>query len=106
MKRFTLLLILGVVLLLACQKSDSKAIAVVSKVCDTSQVSYKNDIVPIINKYCNSCHGGENPNVGSIDFSKYDQIAPLAADSPNYIYNVVCYNSKFKKTKSILYRFV
>jgi hypothetical protein len=64
--------------------------------CDSVNVGYRKDIVPILTKYCYSCHAGANPAVGNIDFSDYTQIALLTADSPYYVLNVISHNPRFR----------
>lgn len=98
MRNIILSVLAFAVILFACQKAETNnKTNTYIHLCDTTSVSYKNDIAPIMIKYCNSCHGGVNPSVGNIDYSNYEQLAPLAADSPYYIYNVVSYNNRFKK---------
>jgi uncharacterized membrane protein len=46
--------------------------------CDTTQVSYKSKIVPILKENCYSCHA---TGKSQLNFSIYDDMAFIAADS-------------------------
>ena len=46
-------------------------------VCDTSSVTYNNDVYPIISANCTGCHSGASPEAG-IDLTDYSQVAALA----------------------------
>ncbi len=45
--------------------------------CDTSNISYSNDVWPIINNNCTDCHGGSAP-AGNIGLENHDQIKIVA----------------------------
>lgn len=47
--------------------------------CDTTDVTYGGSIAPIMNAYCNGCHGGSFPS-GGISLSSYSGVAAVAAD--------------------------
>jgi hypothetical protein len=47
------------------------------KECDTLNVTYKNNVRPIIDKNCLGCHSGPTPSYG-IDLTNYDHIAAIA----------------------------
>jgi len=40
----------------SCKKNSADVLAGAA-ICDTSAVSYKNDVVPILQEYCYNCHG-------------------------------------------------
>ena len=53
-------------------------------VCDTSAVSFKNDIVPIINAYCaetGGCHSAADHAASGYDFSTYAGFQAIATTS-------------------------
>jgi hypothetical protein len=41
--------------------------------CDTADVRFSTHIKPILEKYCNGCHSGKNPQ-GLLDLTKFDQV--------------------------------
>ena len=41
--------------------------------CDTSNVTFSNSVMPVINQYCISCHGGSFPQ-GNIFLDNYTNI--------------------------------
>ena len=45
--------------------------------CDTTNVSYANDVWPVINSNCTSCHSGGAP-AGSVSLEDYDDIVVAA----------------------------
>lgn len=45
--------------------------------CDTVQVTYKYDVLPIFDQYCLSCHSGQSPQAG-IDLENFSTVAALA----------------------------
>lgn len=45
--------------------------------CDTTMVSFANDVNPILKNHCVSCHGGTNPN-GGVGLTTYADIAKVA----------------------------
>jgi hypothetical protein len=54
---FFIILITGVsAFMLSCKKSSIDVLAGAA-ICDTSAVSYTNDVVPILQEYCYGCHG-------------------------------------------------
>ena len=46
-------------------------------VCDTTNVTFSNDIFPIINTNCTSCHSGQAPG-GNIKLENYNDISAAA----------------------------
>jgi hypothetical protein len=52
--------------------------------CNTEDMSYANDVWPVINSSCVGCHGGASP-AGDIPLENYNDVAAAAAISPgNY----------------------
>jgi hypothetical protein len=47
--------------------------------CETTNLSYSLDIVPILNNNCYSCHD-QASNFGNITLEGYDNVLPLATD--------------------------
>ena len=45
--------------------------------CDTSSLSYKNDIAPILNSYCYTCHVPNSGQAGATPFNTYNDLKPL-----------------------------
>ncbi len=45
--------------------------------CDTESVSFTNDIVPIIESHCVSCHSGSSPS-GSLDLLDFESLSESA----------------------------
>ena len=45
--------------------------------CDTSNVTYSDDVWPVINNYCSGCHSGSAPS-GNVSLSNYTEIATAA----------------------------
>ena len=48
--------------------------------CDTTNVSFAIDVMPIFDNYCNGCHSGSAPS-GNLDLSTYDNVKPIATNS-------------------------
>ncbi|HVM89744.1 MAG TPA: hypothetical protein VMT76_16260 [Puia sp.] len=44
------------------------------KSCDTSNVTYSNSVVPILQTYCTGCHGGSSPS-GGVDLTTYSGVS-------------------------------
>jgi len=51
--------------------------------CDTLNVTFAADILPIIENYCKGCHSGSNPS-GGIGLENYDQIAAAGLNGKLY----------------------
>ena len=51
--------------------------------CDTENMSYANDVWPVISASCTGCHSGASPE-GGISLENYDDIAAAAIDPGNY----------------------
>jgi hypothetical protein len=64
--------------------------------CDSMNVSYKNDIAPMMQKYCNECHGGTPPSIGNQNYANYNDLITLI-DSPNYILGVTSNEAGFRR---------
>jgi uncharacterized membrane protein len=81
MKKVPLFILLtsGVgVFVLSCTKSSMEAIAG-PVICDTSAVSYTNDVVPILQEYCYNCHGAHvSADGGGIILEGYGNLANYA----------------------------
>ncbi len=63
--------------------------------CDTSNVTYSNSVLPVINQYCISCHGGSFPQ-GNIFLDNYTNIAlhaNIPAGQPGSLYGAISHNS-------------
>ena len=73
-----LLVVTGIVMLLQSCYYDSVEELYPNPVeCDTTNVSYANDVWPIIESNCLSCHSGASPS-GNISLTNYDQIVAVA----------------------------
>jgi len=46
-------------------------------ICDTMNVTYSNNVLPLLQQNCFSCHSGPNPS-GNLDFTNYNQLAYIA----------------------------
>lgn len=69
---------LGLILLLSGCRYDTERDLYGDVVpCDTSLVSYTNDLVPLLEMYCFECHTGPTPS-GERDFSTYEVLAEVA----------------------------
>lgn len=53
--------------------------------CDTTALSYKSDIVPILNAYCYACHVPNSGQAGATVFNTYAQLDPLV---PNVVIRI------------------
>lgn len=60
-----------------------------SSTCNTSNMSFANDIAPIISSNCNGCHSGSSPS-GGVNLSNYSGVAAVAASGK--LYNSVAQN--------------
>ncbi len=65
-----------------CTEGDSGS-------CSTANMSFLNDIAPIISTNCNGCHSGSSPS-GGINLSNYSGVAAVAASGK--LYNSVAQN--------------
>lgn len=74
------ILLLFTVLINACTWNNEEDLYPQATPCDTLDVSYADDIAPIMNQYCNSCH---NPafSAGGIITDSYNELKKYAADS-------------------------
>lgn len=45
--------------------------------CDTSNVTFSNSVLPVINSNCTSCHSGSAPS-GNLNLTNYDEIVAVA----------------------------
>lgn len=78
--RMTKLLIPVAVLALimhSCYYDNVEELYPSSSICDTTDVSYQNDVWPIINGNCTGCHGGGAP-AGNVSLENYDEIVIAA----------------------------
>lgn len=48
--------------------------------CDTTSLSYKTDISPILNNYCYTCHVANSGQAGATEFDSYSELSPLLAN--------------------------
>jgi hypothetical protein len=84
-KPFAIGIIPAVLMAVSCT-SDQTPEPVAPCLADGQVVSYANDVVPILNTYCNdpsfgSCHQSiSDPNASGFDFTTYDGFAAEAPD--------------------------
>ncbi len=60
--------------------------------CDVSDISYSQDIQPILTDYCTVCHGSNNAQAG-IDLSTYEEVKKQAGN-PRF-YGAIIHDSKY-----------
>lgn len=46
-------------------------------VCDTNDVSFSQSVMPILQTYCNGCHGGSSPQ-GGVNYNNYNGVKTTA----------------------------
>ena len=63
----------------SCYYDNEEELYPVAPECDTTNVSYANDVWPIISSNCTSCHSGGAPQ-GNVSLENYDDIV-IAADN-------------------------
>ena len=83
-KKYKTRIIAGLVIILflaGCYYDNEEYLYPQSAICETENMSYTNDIKPVINARCIGCHGGDSP-VGIIPLGNYDDVATAAAISP------------------------
>jgi hypothetical protein len=74
----TLLLTLAAVTFLqSCYYDNEEDLYPTPPACDTTNVSYANDVWPIISSNCTGCHSGGAPQ-GNISLENYDDIVVAA----------------------------
>ena len=86
MKKVLLFIILATgttgAMLPSCKKNSVDQLVGSSVSCDTSNVSYSNDVVPILQEYCYQCHSSSsNGPGGGIILEGYGNIAGYAANN-------------------------
>ena len=79
--------------MLSCKKSSIDVLAGAA-ICDTSAVSYKNDVVPILQEYCYNCHGAHVSAAGGgiilegitnlTNYANNNQLAGDISATPGY----------------------
>lgn len=57
-------------------------------ICDTLEVTFVDDIFPIVDGQCTFCHSG-NDAQGGVDMSNYDLIANVIEDDSEYFLNLI-----------------
>ena len=74
------LLVGGFMLYLAgCAKTSEDKLAGTTTTCDTTNVSYSQQVVPILQSICYNCHGqGNTAGSGGIDLSTYANLKVYA----------------------------
>lgn len=50
-----------------------------SAICDLTAVTYSGTIQPLLQNYCNGCHGGSSP-LGGIDYNTYNGVKATVTD--------------------------
>jgi mono/diheme cytochrome c family protein len=68
----------------SCYYDNKEELYPASANCETDNMSYANDVWPVINASCVGCHGGAAP-AGDIPLENYTDVAAAAAINPgNY----------------------
>lgn len=73
MKPLCAFVFLGIVYLTACSKANEEELLQNAGGCDTVNVSYSADVLPIISSNCYSCHGNGNEE-GGVSLEGYDNL--------------------------------
>lgn len=72
------IIIIGLIFLLnSCQYDSIEDLYPENPDCDISNISFVNDVWPIINSNCTSCHSGATPS-GNTNLENYNQIKSVA----------------------------
>lgn len=72
MKKYLILAIVFLSFLSSCKYDNEETLY--GDVCDTSQVTYTNDILPVFQQKCYSCHHDVLPLYGNLDLADFDHI--------------------------------
>jgi len=75
--KYPVVVIIVIVILNSCQYDSVEELYPTVNECDTSNISYANDIWPIISENCTSCHSGAAAS-GNINLENYDQVKSAA----------------------------
>ncbi len=66
------------VLMFSCTKRNAEQVAG-NNTCDTTQVSYQNDVLPIVQSYCYPCHSNNNTHFSNgVSLEGYDNLKAWA----------------------------
>ncbi|MEJ2594631.1 MAG: cytochrome c [bacterium] len=68
-----------VVLMQSCYYDNVEELYPVTPDCDTASVSYAEDVWPVINSNCTSCHSGGAPQ-GNVHLENYNDIVVAASN--------------------------
>jgi hypothetical protein len=80
MRNILLLGVCGVVLLLGQSSCEYETIAIPPlSDCDTLDIRYSTDIVPILDQHCYVCHSGADP-IGGFVIDSYDELTIYVDD--------------------------
>lgn len=76
-KKYLILLLLFIVTMFnpSCTYNNMEDFCSEAEICDTLMVSFFEDILPIFNFHCKSCHSGAQP-AGSLILTNYQEIEP------------------------------
>ena len=83
-KKYKTRIIAGLVIILflaGCYYDNEEYLYPQSAICETENMSYTNDIKPILDASCIGCHGGASP-AGGIPLENYDDVAAAATIPP------------------------
>ena len=79
-----LILAFSVIGLAGCYYDNEEYLYPETAECTTDNMSYANDVWPVINASCTGCHSGTSPS-GNISLENYTDVSAAAAISPgNY----------------------
>ena len=70
-----------------CKKSTTGPLSPTNS-CDTTHVTYKKDVLPVLVKYCYACHSGPAA-INGHDFADTSFLVLLSNDPAHYIPNVI-----------------
>ena len=65
------------ILLNSCYYDNVEELYPQPAACDTSNITYNNDVLPIINTKCTGCHSGAAPS-GNVNLETYNDIVAAA----------------------------
>jgi hypothetical protein len=79
--KLILSLLLAAVMISGCYYDNEEYLYPQSAICETENMSYTNDIKPLLDASCVGCHSGASPS-GNISLDTYDAVATAAAIDP------------------------
>lgn len=77
--KYATVVVLLIFVMQSCYYDNVEELYPIPSACDTTNITYSENVWPVINDNCTVCHSGSAPS-GNISLTNYEEVAAIAAN--------------------------